>query len=245
MEVRRIEVVGIPVDHLPEEVFDETVLALAEGKEVRQIIFLSLWNLMRARRDKELRRTAERALVIPISRGIQRGAKFLKKIVPERYMPFDFMIIRLFAALEARGRSLYILGCRPAELRSIEQNLRQTFPGLRIVGRYTGHYPKSKEKDICVAIKKASPHCVVLGSGVRGREKWVDRHRGLFSPGVFIYCPSVLDIISGRKRKVSRETFQKGLEFVPELITHPWRILRGIVYLYYLILLVFYRIRNK
>ncbi|MCL1818080.1 MAG: WecB/TagA/CpsF family glycosyltransferase, partial [Spirochaetaceae bacterium] len=163
MKIERITVTGIPVDRLPDEAFEEAILSLAEGKEVRQIVFLSLWNLMRARRDKEFRRTVERALVIPISLGILRGAKFLKKTVPERYMPFDFMI-RLFAILEARGQSLYILGCRPRELGSIEQNLRQTFPGLKIVGRYTGHYPKSKEKDICTAIKKASPCCVVIGS---------------------------------------------------------------------------------
>ena len=244
MKVERITVAGIPVDHLPNEAFEQTVLSLAEGTEVRQIVFLSLWNLMRARRDKEFQRTVERSLVIPISRGILSGAGFLKKTVPERYMPFDFMI-RLFAALEARGRSLYILGCRPGELASAEQNLRQTFPGLRIVGRYTGHFPKSKEKDICIAIKKASPHCVIMGSGIRGAEKWVDRHRGLFPSGVFIWSAPVLDIISGRKTKVSRETFQRGLEFVPELLTHPWRVLRGIVYLYYALILVIHRIRKK
>ena len=244
MKSERIRVVGVPVDILRNEDFEDSVRALAEGKEVKQIIFLSLWNLMRARRDKEYMRTIERSLVIPISRGILKGAKFLKKTIPERYMPFDFMI-RLFAILEARNRSLYILGCRTAELHNIERNLRQTFPGLRIVGRYMGHYLKSQEDDICTAIKKAAPNCVIIGSGIRGKEKWVSRHRECFSSGVFIYSAQVMDIISGRKAKVSRETFQKGLEFVPELITHPWRILRGIVYLYYALLLVVYRIRKK
>jgi N-acetylglucosaminyldiphosphoundecaprenol N-acetyl-beta-D-mannosaminyltransferase len=244
METERITVTGIPVDNLRDEAFEDTVYALAEGKEVRQVVFLSLWNLMRARRDKEFCRCVEEALVIPVSKGIQKSAKFLKKKIPARYMPFDFMI-RFFAALEARGRSLYILGCRPAQLRGIEQNLKQTFPGLKIVGRYTGHYPKSKEQDICTAIKKASPHCVFIGSGIRGKEKWVRRHKSGFSPGVFIWSPSVMDIISGKKAKVSRETFQRGLEFVPGLLCHPWRVLRGIVYLYYAFLLVIYRIRRK
>jgi N-acetylglucosaminyldiphosphoundecaprenol N-acetyl-beta-D-mannosaminyltransferase len=244
METERITVTGIPVDNLRDEAFEDTVYALAEGREVRQVVFLSLWNLMRARRDKEFRHCLENALVIPISKGIQKGAKFLKKEVPARYMPFDFMI-RFFAALEARGRSLYILGCRPAQLRGIEQNLKQTFPGLKIVGRYTGYYPKSKEQDICTAIKKASPHCVFIGSGIRGKEKWVGRHISRFSPGVFIWSAQVMDIISGKKTKVSRETFQRGLEFVPGLLRHPWRVLRGAVYLYYAFLLVVYRIRKK
>ncbi|MDR3200234.1 MAG: WecB/TagA/CpsF family glycosyltransferase [Spirochaetales bacterium] len=245
MEVERIKVTGIPVDHLRDEVFEDTIYTLAEGDEARQIIFLSLWDLMRARRDGEFRRALEQAaLVIPISRGIQRGAKFLKKTVPARYMPFDFMI-RLFAALEARGRSLYLLGCRPTELRSIEQNLKQTFPGLKIVGRYTGGYPKAKERDIHIAIKKASPHCTLVGPGIRGKEKWIFRHRSEFAPGVFVWSAAVMDIISGKKTRVSRETFQKGWEFFPELVRHPWRILRSIVYMYYLLLLIIYRLRKQ
>ncbi|MDR1932138.1 MAG: WecB/TagA/CpsF family glycosyltransferase [Spirochaetales bacterium] len=245
MEIERIKVTGIPVDHLRDEVFEDTIHALAEGSEVRQIVFLSLWDLMRARRDGELRRCLEQsALIIPVSRGIQKGAKFLKKTVPARYMPFDF-IIRLFAALEERGRSLYLLGCGPEQLRGIEQNLRQTFPGLKIVGRYTGYYPRAKERDIRIAIKKAAPHCTLAGPGIRGKEKWISRHRNDFAPGIFVWSDSVMDIISGKRTKVSREVFQKGWEFFPELIRRPWRVLRSIVYMYYLLLLVIYRLRKQ
>jgi N-acetylglucosaminyldiphosphoundecaprenol N-acetyl-beta-D-mannosaminyltransferase len=245
MEPERIRVAGIPVHHLQDETFEDTVYALTESKDVHQIMFLSLWDLMRARRSGEFRRCVEQAsLVIPVSLGILRGAKFLKKTVPQRYMPFDFMI-RFFAALEARGRSLYLLGCKPKDLRAIEQNLKQTFPGLKIVGRYTGHYPKAKDTDIRTAIKKASPHCVLIGSGIRGKEKWISRHRNDFAPGVFVWSAPVMDIISGKKHKVSRETFQRGWEFFPELISHPWRILRGFVYLYYCLLLIIYQLRKQ
>jgi N-acetylglucosaminyldiphosphoundecaprenol N-acetyl-beta-D-mannosaminyltransferase len=138
-----------------------------------------------------------------------------------------------------------VLGCTPTELRNIEQNLRQTFPGLKIVGRYTGYYPKTMERDICTAIKKASPHCALIGAGIRGKEKWISRHKKEFAHGVFIWSSSVMDIISGKKTKVSRETFQKGREFIPELIRHPWRVFRGIVYIYFGLLLIIYRIKKS
>jgi N-acetylglucosaminyldiphosphoundecaprenol N-acetyl-beta-D-mannosaminyltransferase len=244
MEPERIELTGVPVHNLRDEAFEDTVCALTENGNVHQIMFFSLWDLMRARRNKEFLRCAEQAsLVIPTSPGIPRGAKFLKKTVPVRYMPFDFLI-RFFAALESRGRSLYLLGCKPGELHSIEHNLKQTFPGLKIVGRYTGYYPKTKDADIRIAIKKASPHCVLIGSGIRGGEKWIFRHKHDFASGVFIWSPSVMDIISGKRHKVSRQIFQKGWDFFPELARHPWRIFRGIAYLYYGLLLIIYRIRK-
>jgi N-acetylglucosaminyldiphosphoundecaprenol N-acetyl-beta-D-mannosaminyltransferase len=244
MKPERIGLTGVTVDNLRDEAFEDTVYSLTESGNVHQIVFLSLWDLMRARRNREFLHCVEQSsLVIPTSRGILRGAGFLKKTVPRRYMPFDFLI-RFLAALEVRGRSLYLLGCKPDELRGIEQNLKQTFPGLKIVGRYTGYYPKVKDVDIRTAIKKASPHCVLIGSGIRGKEKWISRHRSDFASGVFVWSAPVMDIISGKKHKVSREIFQKGLEFFPELVNHPWRILRGFVYLYYCLLLVIYRIRK-
>ncbi|MDR1317541.1 MAG: WecB/TagA/CpsF family glycosyltransferase [Spirochaetales bacterium] len=244
MEPERIGLTGVPVHDLRDEAFEDTVYTLTESGNVHQIIFLSLWDLMRARRNREFLRCVEQsALVIPTSPGILRGAGFLKKTVPRRYMPFDFLI-RFLATLEARGRSLYLLGCKPNELRNIEQNLKQTFPGLKIVGRYTGYYPKAKDADIRTAIKKASPHCVLIGSGVRGKEKWIFRHKKDFNSGVFLWTPASMDIISGKRHKVSRQVFQKGWDFFPELIRHPWRIFRGIIYLYYGLLLIVYRIRK-
>jgi N-acetylglucosaminyldiphosphoundecaprenol N-acetyl-beta-D-mannosaminyltransferase len=53
-----------------------------------------------------------------------------------------------------------------------------------------------------------------------------------------------MDIVSGKRKKVSREAFRKGREFLPELARHPWRVLRGFVYAYYGLLLLIYRIRK-
>jgi N-acetylglucosaminyldiphosphoundecaprenol N-acetyl-beta-D-mannosaminyltransferase len=184
--VNRIRVAGIPVNDLREEDFESVALSLAVDAEFHQIIFLSLWDLMRARRDKDFRLCVERAsLVVPVSRGILMGARFLRKTVPARYMPFDF-VIRFLGALETRGRSAYLLGTDRKNLQNAEQNLRQTFPGVKIVGRYTGRYPKPMERNILTAIKKSSPDFVLVGSGVRGKDKWIYRNRKEFPRGVFL-----------------------------------------------------------
>lgn len=242
--VKRIRVAGIPVDHVSEENFEEIALFLSESEEFHQIIFLSLWDLLRARRDKEFRLCVERAsLIIPVSRGILAGARFLRKTVPARYMPFDF-VIRMLGALETRGRSLYLLGAKNQDLRNVDQNLRQTFPGIKVVGRYTGYYPRAMERNIITAIKKASPHFVLVGPGIRGKDKWIYRNKKEFSRGVFLWNSPVMEIIAGRRRKVSREAFRKGREFLPELARRPWRVFRCLLYAYYGLLLVIYRLRK-
>jgi N-acetylglucosaminyldiphosphoundecaprenol N-acetyl-beta-D-mannosaminyltransferase len=115
---------------------------------------------------------------------------------------------------------------------------------MKIVGRYTGSYPKSMERNILVAIKKASPHFVLVGSGIRGREKWIYRGKSEFSQGVFLYSAQTFDIFSGKRQKVSREVFQKGREFLPDFARRPWRVFRSAIYLYYGILLLVHRLRK-
>ena len=243
-DVTRIRVVGVPVDIIKDEDFEKAASFLVENGGPHQIVFLSLWDLMRARRDKEYRQCVENAaLVIPVSRGILRGAGFLKKSVPCRYMPFDF-VIRFFRVLEEKGKALYLLGSDKKNLRNAEQNLKQTFPGMKIVGRYTGSYPKEMEKNILLAIKKASPHFVLAGSGIRGGDLWIYRNKTGCGRGVYLWDSPVLDIFSGKRRKVSRDAFQKGIEYLPDLCRKPWRLFRSLIYMYFALLLVLYRLRK-
>ncbi len=107
--VNRISVLGVPLDILPPEGIEDLVLRFADGKN-HQIVLLSLWDLMRARRSGEFRTMiAGASLVLPISLSITKGARFLRRSEPVRYMPFDF-VVKLLAALEKRTKSVYILG---------------------------------------------------------------------------------------------------------------------------------------
>ena len=81
MAIQRIHIVGVPVDICRPENIEEEVLELLLRPGTKQIIFLSLWDLLKARRNAEFNECVENAdLVLPISKSIIRGAKFLKKI---------------------------------------------------------------------------------------------------------------------------------------------------------------------
>jgi len=244
LRIKKERILGIPIDDINPEELDETLASLLKKDGVCPVVFLNLWDLLKARRNMEFRSWVERAsLVIPTSKGILRGARFLKKKVSHRYYPFD-VVIRLLRVLEEKGLSLYLLGGKLSYLQQAEKNLKQTFPGLRLVGRYPGYYPLQVEGDILLAMRKASPHCVLLGTGLKGKERWAERKREALPASIVIYSPETFDIISGKRIRPSRETVEKGREHLTELFRHPWRVFRGVVYLYYLLLLLVYRIRK-
>ena len=240
--VYRSSVLRVPVDVLAEERFEEAVSAILDREIQCQIVLLRFPDLMRARRNKEYREILRNAgLVIPLSTSIVRGARFLLHTEPVTYMPFNF-VVRLLSVLEKRGASLYLLGLDRKDMETVEQNVRQTFPGLRLVGRYHGFYPKYLEESIVTAIKKAGPSCLLVGSGVGDGTRWLYRYRHRFHPGIQLWAPEVLDIFADRRKRPSRKKSERTLRTIGTLLRHPWRVLRVLLYCWYGLLLLIFRL---
>jgi N-acetylglucosaminyldiphosphoundecaprenol N-acetyl-beta-D-mannosaminyltransferase len=239
--VNRIFVLGVPIDILPPEGIDDLIVQFADGKN-HQIVLLSLWDLMRAKYNVEFRTMiAGASLVLPISLSITKGARFLHRAEPIRYMPFDF-VVKLLAALEKRGKSVYLLGASRTCIQKAEGNIKSTFPGLRVVGRYAGRYPKNMEASIVEAVKKSTPSLLLVGEGVPGRERWIPRNLARFNSGIYLWCSDLFEVFAERRSKPSRSLFRKGFEWIPFILRRPWKLYRAFVYLLYLIQLVIARL---
>jgi N-acetylglucosaminyldiphosphoundecaprenol N-acetyl-beta-D-mannosaminyltransferase len=241
-EIERISVLGIPLDLVPPERLEAISHRLLNDQKGHNIVLLSLWDLLKARRNDEYRAFLERAtMVIPIAKSLVGGARFLLRKKPYRYMPFDF-VINLLSILEKREFSLYLLGGKIRILKKAEKNLRQTFPSLRIVGRYVGSFKRHEEPTILEAVRKASPSLLLVGKGVRGGERWIVRHSGQLNNGFRLWCSDLFEIFAERRRRPGRAAFDHGLEWLGFCIHKPWRFLRVFLYMYYKILLGVYRI---
>lgn len=242
--LNRVSVLGVPVDILPEDRIEDLVASLSDGCN-HQIVLLSLWDLMRARRNGEYRTMiAGASLVVPISLSIVRGARFLRRAEPVRYMPFEF-VVKLLGALERKGKSAYLLGSSRTKLQKAETNIKSTFPGLRVVGRYAGRYPKSVEPAIIEAVRKATPTLLLVGAGVPGRERWIPRNLPRFNSGLYLWCSDLFEVFAESRGKPSRELFRRGLEWLPYTLRRPWKAYRFFVFLWYQVLLLFARIRGR
>jgi len=241
----RVSFLKVPIDIVePGQLGRLAFLLLAEGKE-QNIVLLSVWDLLRARRNAEYRDYVNKAgLVIPISKSIVRGIRFLTGKQAVRYMPFDF-VINLMTMLENHEYSSYLLGSKKRILIKIEKNLRETFPGLRIVGRYPGSFKRHEEPVIIEAIRKASPSLLLVGKGVRGGEHWIARHNHQLGKGMRLWCSDLFDVFAERKRHPSRTVFDLGLEWIGYCLQNPFKLLRIFPFMYYNLLLLIYKIFKK
>jgi len=237
----RINLLNVPVDILAPEQFSSLVYDFLSEENEHNIILLSLWDLLRARRNSEYRSYVQKAsLIIPISKSMISGIKFLTGKKAYRYMPFDF-IVSLLTILEKREYSCYLLGGRNRILQKTEKNIRQTFPKLRIVGRYSGYFKKNEEATIIQAIKKASPSLLLAGKGIRGNERWIPRNSSSLGKGMRLWCSDIYDVFAEKKKHPSRSAFDKGLDWIGNCFQKPYKFFRIFSYIFYKFLLLFYK----
>lgn len=245
MAVERINILDVPVDICLPEDFENQILELLARPGSKQIVFLSVWGLLKARGKNNFAECVKNAdLILPVSKSILKGAAFLQKKVPTRYNQFS-TVINLMTILDNHFKSLYLLGGQKKVLQKAQGNVRKTFPNLNIVGRYVGYYPRTVEDDVIQAIYKASPSMVLISDGIKEKECWVYNRRNRFSNSIFLYYKDAFEIFSERKKRVSEATFEKGLEMRNEIFRNPLKIFLIFPYLYYKILLVWYRIFRK
>jgi len=147
--------------------------------------------------------------------------------------------------LDSHYKSLYLLGGRKRILQKASENVRKTFPNLHLVGRYSGHYPRAMEDNIIQAIYKASPSLVIMSEGVKERECWSYNRRNRFSNSIFLYYRECLGIFSEHTKRIKESTFDRGHEIYHEIFRNPFKIFLIFPYMYYKILLVWYRLAGK
>ena len=241
--MNRIEILGVPVDVLKIEELEKVFLSVLEKKGTKQIVFLTIWDLIKACRKKsefcECLKSA--SIILPVSKTILFGAKVLKKEIPVRYNPFT-TTISLLSTLENYSKSMFLFGGRKKALLTAEKNVRTTFPGLQIVGRYVGYYPKSVEVDIVTGLYKSSPSLVLVADGIKEKNLWAYNRRNKFKDSVFLYYRDIIGIFSERVRRPSEKTFEKGHEFRMEVIKNPLKLFLVFPFLWYIIKLLYVRL---
>jgi len=98
------------------------------------------------------------------------------------------------------------------------------------------------ESDIVTAIKKSAPTLLLAGTGLPGRENWLQRHRRDLAPGVSLWAGNCLEIFAGTERQASQRLRRAGLAGLAGFWRRPWRAFLVFPHLWYGLLLLVHRV---
>lgn len=225
--VRRIYIHKAPVDIVDPRNLPVVLSSLLSSSGPSRIMFIRTWDLYRAHHDPLLLRTMNNAaLVLPVSRMIGHMARFMtRQRQLFRYYPFD-SIIRILTWLEDMGGSLYLLGGSASDIVAVDQNVRLTFPKVRLLGRYTAYFPDRMAISVATAIHKADPDILIAGKGLAGRDRWLYRNRRNLNRGIQIWSSEWFDFVIQKRRRPSKPAVRHGREWISELYSHPAKTFR-------------------
>lgn len=238
----RINLLKIPVDVLDENDLESRILELLDNNKSNQIVFLGFKDFIKGKNNKEFRNLLHQAaLVLPSTTIITKGIHYLFRKKATNFIQYDF-VLKVLSILEKHQKSIYIIGSNKKIISISEKNLKDSYPGLQLVGRCTSNYQKLKENDIILAIKKSSPSLILAGSGLKGKNEWVYLNKKKFNPGLSLWSPDCFEIFSGRKQRPSKSASIRFFTNVKSSIFKPWRVFYILPLLYYYINLIIYKI---
>jgi N-acetylglucosaminyldiphosphoundecaprenol N-acetyl-beta-D-mannosaminyltransferase len=233
---------GVKVNSLTDEEANKYALELGESGKPRYIVLLDTFLLMRAQFSRRLKHHINNAgLVIPISPGIRGGLKFMGHSI-EKVFNYFSLTIRLLTHFTEHKKFIYMLGGRRKDIDTIDKNIRDSFPGIRLVGRYHGNYKKKFEKDLLTAMHKACPALILVSLKRPKQEEWIMQKYSSFKEGVFIGVDNFLNITAGREPSPAEKSIQSGTYGFSRFLKNPFRGFRLWLYLLYLIYLLIYKI---
>lgn len=214
----------IPLNILKEEDLEKTIVYLLQNEKSNQIVFLGFLDYIRGRNSRDFRKLLkDAALVLPSSSILTGGIRFLYGKNSPIYVNYD-LILRILSILEKNGKSIYIIGSNRKTILTSEKNLKDSYPGLHLVGRSSSIYRRDSEDDITLAIKKSSPSLLLAGSGLKGKNNWLYSKRDKFNPGITLWSPDCFEIFSGKKKRPSKKVSGRVFSRLGRYLFKPWRL---------------------
>lgn len=229
-----ISILGVPISPLSVDQLHRQIYNVVAQSRKAIFLYANIQALNIAHENEWLRQFYQQAeCVICDGAGIRLAALFYGRHLPARITYADW-IWQLAEYAEAKGLSLYCLGARPGIVdRAIEQ-LRNRYPGIRVVGASHGFFEKTvggtENSEVVQAINTSRPNILLVGFGVPIQERWVLENYEKLDVNVIIVGGAVFDYISGELRRGPRWMTNHGLEWLARMLIEPRRLWRRYIY---------------
>jgi N-acetylglucosaminyldiphosphoundecaprenol N-acetyl-beta-D-mannosaminyltransferase len=225
-----VDVLGVPLaltDY--EQALDWIERAVAEDNR-RYVCVCNVHTVMASAEDPELRQALSSSAVnVPDGQPLVWAMNALGHSIDDRVYGPELMA-RACGRSAANGTRFYLYGGRnQGALVQLALNLRQRYPGVKIVGGYSPpHRPLTEHERASVAqeINSSQADVVWVGIGVPKQEKWMAQMRPLLEAPVLIGVGAAFDFHAGLVPQAPVWIQESGLEWAYRLVHEPRRLWR-------------------
>jgi N-acetylglucosaminyldiphosphoundecaprenol N-acetyl-beta-D-mannosaminyltransferase len=143
--------------------------------------------------------------------------------IPERSATTDF--IHDASAIAAQhDLRFFLLGATEEANAEAARVLRETYPGLQIVGRRHGYFGQGEEDEICDEINLTQPDVVWVGLSVPLEYEFAVRNKARLRAGWLVTCGGCYNFVTGAYHRAPQWMQTLGLEWLFRLVREPKRL---------------------
>ena len=143
--------------------------------------------------------------------------------IPERSATTDFIHDAAKMAAE-HGLRFFILGATEEANAEAVRVLRDTYPGLQIVGRRHGYFSPGDEEEICDEINLTQPDVIWTGLSVPLEYEFAVRNKHRLKAGWLVTCGGCYNFVTGAYKRAPQWMQAAGLEWLFRLSLEPRRL---------------------
>ena len=143
--------------------------------------------------------------------------------IPERSATTDFIHDASKVAAQ-HGLRFFLLGATEEANAQAARVLRETYPGLQIVGRRHGYFGRDDEDDICDEINLTQPDVIWVGLSVPLEYEFAVRNKTRLRAGWLVTCGGCYNFVTGAYKRAPAWMQACGLEWLFRLVKEPKRL---------------------
>ena len=224
--MKRIEILGVPVDCVTMEQALDWAESMIKGHHPCTILAVNPEKVMRAQQDGNLLAQLRAAdLLIPDGIGIVLAARLLGLGHAER-VPGSELMPKLCEQAVSRGHTVFLFGASAEVNQQAVAVLRERYPGIRIVGSYQGYVKDEDMPAVITRINASQPDLLFVALGSPEQELWMARYLPKLRVKVCQGVGGTFDVIAGRVRRAPKFFRTLHLEWFYRLASDPRRIRR-------------------
>ncbi len=165
------------------------------------------------------------SIIIPDGVGTVIAAKMVKNPVKEKIAGIDVMKA-IIEKCEKEGKGIYLLGAEEEILKLCKENIKKTFPNIKIVGSHNGFFDLNNCDDIIEDIKKSNPWGLFIAMGCPRQENFIVNYIDELNCNFYMPVGGSFDVFAGKVNRAPKWMLSLGLEWLYRVLKEPWRIKR-------------------
>jgi N-acetylglucosaminyldiphosphoundecaprenol N-acetyl-beta-D-mannosaminyltransferase len=166
-------------------------------------------------------------IVVADGMSLVAASRMLGHPLPERIAGID-LVVELCREAARSKLSVYLLGGRPNTAVKAAENLRQTFPELRVAGVDCPSYGFRNDPAELAAVTRrileAAPDILFVAFGAPKQEYWMEEHAAELPVKVMIGVGCSFDVLSGLLKRAPQWMQKTGLEWLFRVSQEPRRL---------------------